>query len=295
MFFWLWSNTAFAAKTAHILIIANSNDNSFQDAILGFENQLSANANIKFTLLTLVDAMSSGGKEIAMLKPNLIFALGGETIKWVSLEIPGIPIVTTMILKGDIFKNSNNITGISLDYNLKTQFHWLKKFFPQKKEVAILYNPKANTSTVEIAKGVSKQEGFNLIAIPVESPKKLPFALEQLANNIEILFSIPDDTVLSVNTAKEVLLASFSNKVPLIGLSDNWVKSGAFYALSWDYEDLGSQCAVLAKKILAGTAVKSLPPEHPRKVAYTINAKIAEHMNMDIPDELLKTAKIVYN
>jgi putative ABC transport system substrate-binding protein len=100
---------------------------------------------------------------------------------------------------------------------------------------------------------------------------------------------------MSVNTAKEVLLASFRNKVPLIGVSDNWVKSGAFYALSWDYTDLGLQCADQAIKLLSGTPVRSIPPEHPRKVTYTINTKIAEHMNIDIPESLLKNAKMVFN
>jgi putative tryptophan/tyrosine transport system substrate-binding protein len=100
---------------------------------------------------------------------------------------------------------------------------------------------------------------------------------------------------MSVNTAQEVLLASFRNKVPLIGLSDNWVKSGAFYALSWDYEDLGRQCAVLAQKLLNGAPVSTVPPEQPRKVTYSINAKIAEHMNMEIPEGILKNAKMVFN
>ena len=82
--------------------------------------------------------------------------------------------------------------------------------------------------------------------------------------------------------------------MPLIGLSDNWVKSGAFYALSWDYGDLGQQSAVL-QKILNGATVQSISPEHPHKVTYTVNAKIAEHMNMEVPEDLLKNAKMVFN
>ncbi len=256
---------------------------------------MTVQAEIKFTALSLADAKSSGAKAIGSIKPDLIFALGSETTQWLSVETSRIPIVATMVLKDGVFKKSANITGISLDYPLTTHFQWLKKFFPHKQEVAILFNPKLNGATIQAATGISRQQGFHVVAIPVESPKKLPFALEQLARNIEILFAIPDETVMSVNTAKEVLLASFSNKVPLIGLSDNWVKSGAFYALSWDYKDLGRQSAALAQKILAGTPASSIPPESPRKVTYTINAKIAEHMNMDIPEDLRKNAKIVFN
>jgi putative tryptophan/tyrosine transport system substrate-binding protein len=293
--FCAWANPLLAEKKTHILVITNSNEGSYQEAVTGFKQKLSTPENITFTELTLAQAKSANGSEIARIKPDLIYVLGGEATQWVSGQTSSIPIVATMVLKDDIFKQSANITGVSLSYSLKIQFQWLKRFFPQKKTVAILFNPNENAATVHTARDVSQQAGFNLVAIPVNSPKELPFALEQLTNNVEILLAIPDETAMSVNTAKAVLLASFSNKVPLIGLSDNWVKSGAFYALSWDYQDLGQQSAALAQKILDGAPVKTIPAEHPRKITYTINAKVAEQMNMEIPEDLLDNAKTIFN
>jgi putative tryptophan/tyrosine transport system substrate-binding protein len=293
--FCLLSSPVFAENTTHILVITSSNDTPYQEAVSGFKEQISAQTKIKFTQLDVTRAQSSGIKEIERLKPDLIYALGMNATQWVSHETSSIPIVATMILKEEVFKKAPNMTGVSLSHPLKTQFQWLKKFFPQKKTVAILFNPSENTAIVQAASVISQQQGFNLVAIPVETPKKLPLALKQLESNVEIMLSIPDETVMSINTAKELLLASFGNKVPLIGLSDNWVKSGAFYALSWDYEDLGRQCATLAQKILAGTPVALVKPEYPRKVTYTINTKIAEHMNMDIPQDLLRNAKIIFD
>lgn len=295
--FCVWAKPLLAEKEAHILIVANSNDGPYQETTVGFKEQISAHTKVKFTELTLAQATSPTAKKIEGIKPDLIYTLGNESTKWASLQTSHIPIVATMVLKDDVFRQSanTNMTGISLSYPLKTQFQWLKKFFPQVESVAILYNPVENEATIQEARQISQQSGFKLVAIPVATPKKLPYALEQLANNIEILLAIPDETVMSVNTAKEVLLASFSNKVPLVGLSDNWVKSGAFYALSWDFQDLGKQCATLAQKILAGSPMQTVPPEHPRKITYTINAKIAEHMNKDIPEDLLKNAKTVFN
>jgi putative ABC transport system substrate-binding protein len=288
-----WINPVFADKTSIILIVPNTNDKPYQEAILGFKQQFPAST--QFTELTLTQAKPPSAKEIDSIKPDLIFALGNDATKWASAQTSRIPIVSTMVLKNDVFRQSANITGISLSYSLQTQFQWLKKFFPQQKAVAVLFNPAENAAAIQEIKRTGQQAGFNLVTIPVESPKELPFALEQLANNIELLLAIPDETAMSINTAKEVLLASFSNKVPMVGLSDNWVKSGAFYALSWDYTDLGQQAAVMAQKLLKGAPIQTISPEHPRKVTYTINAKIAEHMNMEVPNELLKNAKIVFN
>jgi putative tryptophan/tyrosine transport system substrate-binding protein len=291
----VWSTALFAQKSSHILIVANSNDTPHQEAIQGFKGQFSAQANLKFTELLVSQTKPPDLMEIDKIKPDVVFSLGNEATKWASQQTSRIPIVATMVLKDDAFKQAGNITGVSLSYPLRTQIQWLKKFFPQQKSVAILFNPSENAVTVQEAKQISEQNGLNFVAIPVGGPKELPFALEQLSHNIEVLLAIPDETVMSVNTAKEVLLASFRNKVPLIGLSDNWVKSGAFYALSWDYEDLGKQSAALAQKLLNGVSLSTISPEYPRKVTYTINAKIAEHMNMEIPEGLLKNAKVVFN
>jgi putative tryptophan/tyrosine transport system substrate-binding protein len=293
--FLAWASPLFADKTSHILIVANSNDAPYQEVVAGFKRQLSSQAGLRFTELELPKTQPPSAKQVESIMPDLVFALGADATKWASLQTSSIPIVATMVLKDDVFRQSPNITGVSLAYSLSTQFQWLKKFFPQQKSVAVLYNPTENAAAIREVSQVSQQNGLKLVPIPVETPKELPFALEQLATNVELLLAIPDETVMSANTAKEVLLASFRNKVPLIGLSDNWVKSGAFYALSWDYVDLGQQSATLAQKILNGAPLKTIPPEHPRKVTYTINAKIAEHMNMEIPAELLKKAKLVFD
>ncbi|CAG7857539.1 hypothetical protein MCAMS1_02404 [biofilm metagenome] len=291
-----WSSTLFAEKHNSILIVSGSNESPYLEAIQGFKKQVSAHSQAVFHEISLSQAQNSGAKEIDTLKPAAIFVLGTDAAKWAANQTSTFPIVATMVLKDDVFRQANaNMTGVSLAYTMQTQFQWLKKFFPQQKTIAILYNPDENNSVIKEAERASQLNGFKLNPIPVATPKELPFALGQLEKNIDVLMAIPDDTVMSVNTAKEVLLASFRNKVPLIGVSDNWVKSGAFYALSWDYTDLGLQCADQALKLLNGTAVKSIPSEHPRKVTYTINTKIAEHMNIDIPDNLLKNAKMVFN
>jgi putative tryptophan/tyrosine transport system substrate-binding protein len=288
----VWATPTYAEKTTRILVVANSTDVPYQQTITGFKGQISSQTKPEYIQLALAEVNTN---KLADIKPDLIFALGAEATQWAKHQTASIPIVATLVLKDDILKQSANITGVSLIYSLKTQFQWLKKFFPGQKNVAVLFNPSENATTVQTAITISQQEGFKLNPIPVETPKELPYALERLTSNVDILMAIPDETVMSVNTAKEVLLASFSNKVPFVGLSDNWVKSGALYALSWDYEDLGKQCASMAQKILGGSKIQSISPEQPRKVAYTINIKIAEHMNIEIPANLLKNAKMIFN
>ncbi|MGZ8908458.1 MAG: ABC transporter substrate-binding protein [Methylococcaceae bacterium] len=296
--FFMRLNTVVAEEFRHVLIIANSSDQPYQLAIKGFKDQLSAQTNTHFTELFLArlnDKASPIAEIIDKNKTDLIYSLGEESTELAMKNSLSIPIVATLILTNKLFAQAANITGVSLNYPLVTQFQWLKKMFPGYQRVALLFNPQENAGVAQDVQKSALQEGLELLTIPVETPKQMPYALEQLENNIDILLSIPDEIAMSPITAREVLLASFRNKVPLVGLSDNWVKSGALYALSWDYYDLGEQCAIQSNNLFKGIPLKKVHPESPRKVAYSINAKIAEHMKIEISETLLKNAKIIFN
>ncbi|WP_020562240.1 ABC transporter substrate-binding protein [Methylosarcina fibrata] len=294
----MWSAPLWAAKVRQVLIVANSMDEPYRQAIDGYKKQLSSTQTVKFTERYLVqadDPDSLLSAEIRNNPPDLIYSLGGEATEASLRNTSTIPIVATMILKRFSYKHASNITGVYLNYPLTIQFEWLKKFFPEQKKIAIFFNPEENTGTIREARQIAGQQGLDLIPIPVETPRELPYALDQLKSNVEILLAIPDEVAMSSKTAKEVLLASFRNRVPLVGLSDNWVKSGAFYSLSWDYEDLGRQCAIQSDTLIKGIPIQNVPVEYPRKTAYSINAKIAEHMNIEISQALLKNAKLIFN
>jgi putative ABC transport system substrate-binding protein len=281
-----------------VLIVCNSKDDPYQQAIKGFKEELSLTQKVRFNEISLSMEKNPDltlSKLIKDKKPDLIYSLGGESTDVALRNTSKIPIVATMILKKFSYKGATNITGVYLNYPLTTQFQWLKKFFPEQRKVAIFFNPEENSATIHEARKIAAQERLELISIPVETPKELPYALDQLRNNIEILLAIPDEIAMSSKTAKEVLLASFRNRVPLVGLSDNWVKSGALYSLSWDFNDLGRQCAIQSDKLMKGASIQSVPIEYPRKTTYSINAKIAEHMNMEISQALLKNAKLIFN
>jgi putative tryptophan/tyrosine transport system substrate-binding protein len=286
--------SASAEKLPVLLVVSGTQEEPYGLTVKGFKSQMQEADKYQVIEAPLAD-LKTGAKRIDDLKPAVICALGGDALQWASQTTASIPIVATLVLKESNLKIAPNVTGINLEYSLKTQFLWLKKIFGQQKRVAILYNPGENADAVKSAEQISEQNGFSLVAIPVEKPKELPYALERLTNNIDVLLAIPDEIVMSVNTAKEVLLASFRNKVPLVGLSDNWVKSGAIYALSWDYEDLGRQSALMAQKLLAGAKITTVPPETPRQITYTVNMKIADHMNMEIPADVIKQAKIIFD
>ena len=134
-----------------------------------------------------------------------------------------------------------------------------------------------------------------MVAREVESPEALPEAMKSLAKRIDVLWGIVDAVVLSPETAQAVLLFSFRNDIPFVGLSAAWAKAGAIYALDWDYEDVGKQCGELALKVLNGARAGGIAPVFPRKLTYALNLKTVRHMKVRIPDSLVRGAVQVFD
>jgi putative ABC transport system substrate-binding protein len=113
-------------------------------------------------------------------------------------------------------------------------------------------------------------------------------------NRTEALWGIADSMVLNAQTGKQILLTSFRSQIPFIGPSEPWAKAGALYALDRDYFDLGQQAGEIALRILKGEKPQKIPLEPPRRILYYVNRKTAEHMRIEIPENVLKAASAVY-
>ncbi|NJD07220.1 MAG: hypothetical protein FIA97_12100 [Methylococcaceae bacterium] len=181
-----------------------------------------------------------------------------------------------------------------MDFPVTTQWQWLKRLLGNVRAFGVLYDPALGTDDVEELKRLAGRDNVALEAAGGSVPEALPDALKQLPSTIGALWGLGESRLLSPQTAREILLYSFRNRVPLVGLSSSWVKAGALYALDRDYDDLGRQCAEFADQILKGKPASSIPPATPRRVLYSLNLKTAEHMKLEFPDEVIRNAAEVF-
>jgi len=128
----------------------------------------------------------------------------------------------------------------------------------------------------------------------VDSPTEIPIALNGLARRVDVLWGIPDSMVMSAATAKNVLLTSLRNRVPLVGPAPSWTKAGALYSIEWDYHDIGTQTAEMALALLNGQSIEDTPPVPPRTVRYSVNLKTATQCNCAIPRPVVDGASEVF-
>jgi len=136
--------------------------------------------------------------------------------------------------------------------------------------------------------------GLQIVAIAVDNPRNLPAALEEMYRRSDVLMAIPDAAIYSGKTLKQVMLSSFRNRVPLIGLSRNWVKAGAIYAIEGDSKSIGLQSAELARDIMINKEMPDHRLSFPNHVNLIINERTMRHMRRDIDSHILDSATHVY-
>jgi putative ABC transport system substrate-binding protein len=283
---------------AGITVLMSSDSAPYQAMREGFQGYLRDNGvQANYEVLQIGKDSSEAGQlagKIAQQDPALIYCLGSRACQAVQQIPEQRPVVASMLLTPESITAAAQATGVFLNYSPQTQLQWLKKLFPDFQRVGVIYHPAQNQAVIDKATETARQLGMELVAAPVDTPKELPAALKNLLRNIDILWALPDRMVLAPQSAKEILLTSFRNRIPVIGASAPWVKGGALYALDWDYADLGAQNAAMALKIIKGTPINSIPAAEPRSVVYTLNLKTAKHMKLDFPAELSRKAKHVY-
>jgi putative ABC transport system substrate-binding protein len=244
--------------------------------------------------------LQKGKKFLARLKtgpkPDLILAIGIWALQVVVEEIRDIPVVFAMVLNPTtvIGQEAHNITGASMNVPIEQQIALLKRVSPQVKRIGVIYDPSKTGFLVRQAERIARDQGVRLVTKAIASSKDSFAALDAMQGEIDALWILPDLTVLAPESVQYMLLFSFRNKIPVLGLSENQARMGALLGLSFESGwDIGSQAGELANEILAGRSAEEIPFTTARKVRLTVNLKTASKLGLQIPKEIIDQADVV--
>lgn len=281
-----------------IAVLISSPEQPFAQALKGFQDYFKQQGvDAVYEVHQLGGDHANAAHTVQKIRAGgaqLVLTIGSLATESLVLKITDIPVVACLVLRLDILKQSQNATGVGLEFPLDIQFAWLRALIPEALNIGVLYNPAENRHRIEEASRVASGKGLNLVALEVRTPQDLPAALNTLSRQADVLLSVPDSVALAPQMAKPLLLFSFRNSIPLVGLSSSWVKAGALYSLEWDYADLGAQAGEMALGILRGAKPNTIPTAPPRKTFYTLNLKTAEQMKIQFSDEQKARARALY-
>jgi putative ABC transport system substrate-binding protein len=270
--------------------MSSQNVAPYQQTIQGFEEFLGGSGRVEILHVSAESALA----QLNGRAPEVVFALGASAFQQAEKWPGDPPILVTMVLSAANLNKTEQDLLVTLKPSVTQQLKAHAKFLPDARRVGVLYDPAESQQWVDEAEIAAKTLGLEVVAIAINTPHELPGALKALSRRADSILGIPDRTVYSSNTAKAILLFSYRNRIPFVGMSSAWVKAGALYSLDWDYIELGRQCGGLAKQILDGIAPAELHAQVPKQLRYHINLKSAEQFKLSFEPELIAGAAEVY-
>lgn len=107
--------------------------------------------------------------------------------------------------------------------------------------------------------------------------------LNQIAQT-DVLLALPDSTVYSTESIRNILLSTYRHKQGVIGFSADMVKAGALATTYSEIEDIDTQVAEIASAYVAGGELA--PPQFPRYFRTIVNEGVARSLDLTVGDEV---------
>ena len=258
---WLLLTLLIVSQTAlaepRVLVVPSSGDAPYQGVVAGIRQ---AAAEVRVDSQPLPPNRDALERMVREATPETVLVpLGSRATQAIGEVNPALPVVACFVLNAIGLRNNPLWQAATLEMPPDLQANWVRRVLPLARTAGILYNPGESAAKAEALAGALRRAGFSPQLSEAPRLIDIDAALERLRDRADMVVSIPDLTVFNPITANTVMLFSYRNRVPVIGLSQSWAKAGALFSLEWDYEEHGRYCGQLALKALGLGGAASSP------------------------------------
>jgi putative tryptophan/tyrosine transport system substrate-binding protein len=271
-----------------VAILVSRNIRPYVEAVEGMSAVLSETASATVQVFSL-EKFKGKSQDVFMQslsgeKFDLFVAVGPEAVRLASekpMPEKMVWLYSMVLNPPQIAGQTETLCGVPLDIAAKKQLEMIDQGLRTVKRLGLLYDPRYNSEF--FMKAVAEAPSLNLKIVPlkVSSKKDIPVVLKQNWGNIDALWLIPDETVISESIVQYIIKDALFKKIPVIGYNRFFYESGAALAFVFNYEELGRQTGRLAANALREKACeKEAPVFH-----VWLNLRVIDKLGMGIPEK----------
>ena len=292
------------AEDARVLLICGDQHESTLRTIKGIKQGIRG-CGVTTRIETITATPGDNEKETldrqkSEFVPDVVVTVGSRSTRLARTLIDDTPIVFASVLNPVTsgFVDSYDLpgdmlTGASLDIAVDIQLEKFKQLVPSISRIGVLHSDQTKYIVNQAIEWAALQS-IELIPYEVLSAKDVPKAVDSLVTYCDGLWAIPDELIYTPQSTKHILLETFRNRIPIMGFSPSFVKSGALFALSVDHKFIGLQAGELVGKILKGAVPGQLPITTPEAPYLYINRNTAEKLRIQVNPDFYTVAKEIY-
>jgi putative ABC transport system substrate-binding protein len=250
-----------------------------------------------------LDRFSELTAELVRLKVDIIVVAGGplwvraakdatKTIPIVMVGLGSDPVEARLV--NSLARPGGNVTGLTL---LATELggkrlELLKEAVPKLARVAVLYDPAAPASVIEVKEvlpAAARALGLTVQPWEVRDADGFDRVFTALGKQRPDGLYVPGGPLMRDNQ-KLIVGFALKSRLPSVYGSTRFVEAGGLMSYGADEADSYRRVAYYVDRILKGAKPADLPIEQPTKFEFVINLKTAKQIGLTIPPEVLARA-----
>lgn len=263
------------ARPLHVTIVTSEDGGAYDVFTEALRNKLEASRFV-WSIKRVGDALTES---------DLYIAVGMKAASELTSQTS--PVFNVFIPKAgydklprDSIARVSSRSTIYLDQPIERQLFLLRAVLPKVKHVGVLYaTPPAGISTL---RRMAIENNLVLHEKTVGQEQVLSDALEEVLEVSEVLLAVPDTNVYNAGTIRNILLTSYRKQIPLIGISQAYVKAGALCAIYSSPVQIATQAAEAVKQF--SESGKLPPNQYAKEFEISVNTQVARSLNLIIKD-----------
>ncbi|MFH2134993.1 MAG: ABC transporter substrate binding protein [Pseudomonadota bacterium] len=212
---------------------------------------------------------------------DLLVAVGGAKPSQ-RLSDAAIPVLHVMTSRAQFGSHgqtpSNRTTAIYMDQPLSRQIKLLRTALPQARTIGVLVSstPAVLAELIPLAEAA----GLTVNVQTAAEPSGLAAGLSEVLAVSDALLVLPDAEIYRSDTIRNILLETYRQRVPMIGLSQNYVRAGALCAVYSTPLQIAEQTARIVSQF---ARTRKLPDyQYPQEFEVAVNTQVARSLGLTI-------------
>jgi|GEM_PF-228850 len=217
---------------------------------------------------------------------DAIYCIGAKALGSIDYIDPDMPVIFSSVLNWRRFNEQDNYNGIASEVAPEAQLTWFKYFFPEIKNIGVLYSSD-NQKRLKEAALPAEALALQLVTQEINSDIQLGNQAKDLLSNVDALWLISDPSVLvSSDQAKRLFKMAHKKHVPIFTYHSVFMDMGATLSITADLPTTGRQAALMMKKVLKQPDFKQTI-QFPAGSSITLNIKKADTYKLSLNGDAL--------
>jgi putative ABC transport system substrate-binding protein len=222
-------------------------------------------------------------ESLAKAQPVVAVAVGNGAAAALDHAAPAeLTILYTVVLASDLESEGSQSrryrAAITIDLPPEALLSEVAKLFPGKLRIGVIRGPAQNEAYMKTFEQAARRNGLVPEVVNCDRPRDLVEDFLKLKARADLVWCPPNAQLYNSATLKPLLIASLTNRLPIIGFSEQFVQAGALLGGFADFPDVGRQTAALATRVARKEGVSAREPA--RRFRFAYNQRVARMLGL---------------